>query len=101
MLAATVQSPPKTEELTSELTSKLFTSRQLAVRHPHLLSEHRLAWATRHRRVNGLSAAGAIFESPCGGLLIHEPAFLAWFLGLSRSAKPRRLRTRASVPVLA
>ena len=73
-------------------TSELFTSRQLAQRHPHLLSGHRLAWATRHRATNGLNAAAAIFESPCGELLIHEPKFLAWFLGLSSRAKPRRLR---------
>jgi hypothetical protein len=77
-------------------TSELFTSRQLAQRHPHLLSGHRLAWATRHRQKNGLNAAAAIYESPCGELLIHEPAFLSWFLGLSSRAKPRRLRTRAT-----
>lgn len=78
-------------------TSELFTSRQLVQRHPHLLSGHRLAWATRHRTTNGLNAAAAIFESPCGELLIHEPKFLAWFLGLSSRSKPRRLRTRSSV----
>jgi hypothetical protein len=84
MPSATAQSLPP--------TSELFTSRQLATRHPHLLSEHRLAWATRHRQKNGLTANGAVFESPCGEILIHEPAFLSWFLGLSSRAKPRRLR---------
>jgi hypothetical protein len=79
-------------------TSELFTSRQLAQRHPHLLSEYRLDWAFRHRRKNGLIAAGAVFESPCGPLLIHEPAFLAWFLGLSGRAKPRAARRRVGAP---
>jgi hypothetical protein len=37
--------------------------------------------------MNGLS--GAVFDSPCGELLIHEPSFLAWFLGLGGRAKPR------------
>jgi hypothetical protein len=84
MLAAATQSLPP--------TSELFTSRQLAERHPHLLSNHRLAWATRHRQKNGLTAGGAVYESPCGELLLHEPTFLAWFLGLSSRSKPRRLR---------
>lgn len=84
MLPATAPSIPP--------TSELFNSRQLSARHQPLLSEHRVAWAVRHRRKNGLTAAGAIFDSPCGELLIHEPAFLAWFLGLSNRAKPRRLR---------
>jgi hypothetical protein len=79
-------------------TSELFTSRQLVQRHPHLLNQHRLDWAFRHRRKNGLTAAAAIFESPCGELLVHEPAFLAWFLGLSGRAKPRAARRRESVP---
>ena len=37
--------------------------------------------------MNGLTAA--VFDSPCGELLIHEPSFLAWFLGLSGRAMPR------------
>lgn len=89
MLPATAQSIPP--------TSELFNSRQLSARHQHLLSEHRVAWAVRHRQKNGLTAAGAIFDSPCGELLIHEPAFLAWFLGLSNRAKPRRLRNSRAV----
>jgi hypothetical protein len=74
-------------------TSELFTRRQLSGRHTHLLNDHRVSWALRNRRKNGLSTARAVFESPCGELLIHEPAFLAWFLGLSSRAKPRRLRS--------
>jgi hypothetical protein len=34
----------------------------------------------RNRSTNGLSAC-AVFESPCGELLVRKPAFLAWFLG--------------------
>jgi hypothetical protein len=76
-------------------TTELFTIAQLIARHPHLLSDHRMAWAVRFREKNGLGAA--IFKSPCGELLIHEPKFLEWFLGLSNRAKPRRLRTADSV----
>lgn len=74
--------------------AELFTRRQFAERHPHVLNEHRIAWSLRNREENGLSDAGAVFESPCGELLIHEPAFLRWFLGLSGRAKPRALRRR-------
>ena len=94
MLAAATPSVPSLPPI-----SELYTSRELAQRHPRLLNEHRLAWATRHRQKNGLSAAGAVFDSPCGELLIHEPAFLAWFLGLSNRAKPRRLRVKTSAAV--
>ena len=68
-------------------TSELVTKAQLVAKHPHLLSVNRVAWALRHRAVNGLSSA--VYDSPCGELLIHEPSFLAWFLGLSGRAKPR------------
>lgn len=71
-------------------TAELFTKAQLATRHPHLLSANRLAWALRRRAANGLSSA--VFESPCGELLIHEPVFLAWFLGLNGRSKPRAAR---------
>jgi hypothetical protein len=70
--------PPMTE---------LMTKTQLVARHPHLLSLNRVTWALRCRDVNGLSHA--VFDSPCGELLIHEPSFLAWFLGLSGRCKPR------------
>ena len=68
-------------------TTELVTKAQLAARHPHLLSINRVTWALRRRATNGLSAA--VFDSPCGELLIHEPSFLAWFLGLGGRAKPR------------
>ena len=74
--------PPMTE---------LVTKAQLVAKHPHLLSVNRVTWALRCRAVNGLS--DAVFDSPCGELLIHEPSFLAWFLGLSGRAKPRAGRT--------
>jgi len=74
--------PPMTE---------LVTKAQLVAKHPHLLSANRVAWALRRRAVNGLS--DAVFESPCAELLIHEPSFLAWFLGLSGRAQRRAGRT--------
>lgn len=73
-------------------TSELYTKKQLAARHPHLLTARRLEWALRQRAHNGLADSGAVFDSPCGGLLIHEPPFLVWFLGLSGRAKPRAQR---------
>jgi hypothetical protein len=73
-------------------TSELFTSRPLIDRHPHLLNPSRVAWALRNRESNGLTKSRAVFESPCGELLIHEPRFLEWFLGLTGRTKPRRLR---------
>ena len=78
MTAAPPSVPPMTE---------LVTKAQLVAKHPHLLSVNRVAWALRCRAMNGLS--DAVFDSPCGELLIHEPSFLAWFLGLSGRAKPR------------
>jgi len=74
-------------------TTELVTKAQLIARHSHLLSANRVAWALRRRAVNGLS--DAVFESPCAELLIHEPSFLAWFLGLSGRGKPRAGRKRA------
>jgi hypothetical protein len=81
MTAAPPSLPPTTELVTKE---------QLVARHPHLLSANRVAWALRRRALNGLS--GAVFDSPCGQLLIHEPSFLAWLLGLGGRAKPRATR---------
>lgn len=72
--------------------AEIYPRRQLIERHPHLLSRHRLNWALRNRATNGLQAAHAVYESPCGELLIHEPPFLAWLLGLAGRAKPRALR---------
>lgn len=71
-------------------TTELFTKDQLVSRHSHLLSANRVVWALRRRAINGLS--GAVFDSPCGQLLIHEPAFIAWLLGLKGRAKPRAIR---------
>ncbi len=67
--------------------SEIFPKSQLVQRHPNLLNQNRVTWAVRNRDKNGL--AGAVFNSPCGELLIHEPAFLAWFLGLGGRARPR------------
>lgn len=80
-------------------TVELVTKAQLVAKHPHLLSVNRVTWALRCRSANGLSAA--VFDSPCGELLIHEPSFLAWLLGLSGRAKPRtgrRVGRRPSGP---
>jgi hypothetical protein len=76
-------------------TTELYPLRPFAERHPNILNYNRVVWAVRHRKDNGLKAAGAVFDSPCGELLIHEPAFLAWFLGLAGMHKPRRARTRS------
>jgi len=78
MIAVPPALPPMTE---------LVTKAQLVARHPHLLSVNRVTWALRCRAGNGLS--GAVFDSPCGELLIHEPSFLAWLLGLTGRGKPR------------
>jgi hypothetical protein len=77
-------------------SSEVYPWRQLVGRHPNLLSEPRVQWALRNRRRNGLQAAHAVFDSPCGELLIHEPAFLTWFLGLAGRAKPRSTRRSAA-----
>jgi hypothetical protein len=77
--------PPATE---------LFSLRDLADRHPVLLSENRLRWAVRNRHSNGLATAGAVYESPVGEFILHEPSTLTWLLGLSGRAKPRRARRR-------
>jgi hypothetical protein len=87
MTAVPLPLPPMTE---------LFTKAQLVARHPHLLSINRVTWALRRRATNGLSTA--VFDSPCGELLIHEPSFLAWFLGLGGRAKPRAGRRRGRRP---
>lgn len=68
-------------------TSELFGKRQLAERHPNLLTAARIEWALRRRDVNGLK--GVVYESRSGELVIHEPGFLAWYLGLEGRAKPR------------
>jgi len=73
-------------------TSELFSRHDLVARHPTLLTEARIQWALRNRAHNGLE--GAVFESRGSELVIHEPAFLAWYLGLSGRAKPRAARRK-------
>lgn len=69
-------------------TTELFLPKQLVDRHPNLLTKNRLDWAVRHRDTNGLARANAIFDTPAG-FVLHEPAFLSWFLGLTGRSKPR------------
>ena len=73
-------------------TAELFTLKALTQRHPTLLPEHRLRWAARNRETNGLKATGAVYDSPTGELLWHEPRVIAWLLGLAGRAKPRAAR---------
>jgi hypothetical protein len=69
--------------------SEIFSLKALAERNPTLLPENRLRWMARNRFRNGLQAAGAIYNSPVGELLFHEPTTIAWLLGLTGRAKPR------------
>lgn len=75
-------------------TAELFGLRDLAARHPNLLSEARLKWAIRNRNANGLDAARIVFETKGGELVVHEPAFLQWWLGLSGRHTPRAQRRK-------
>jgi hypothetical protein len=74
--------------------AELFTLKQLAERYPQLMPVNRLRWAVRHRHRNGLAAAGAVYESPVAGIILHGPSTLAWLLGLTGRAKPRASRRR-------
>ena len=74
--------------------AELFSIHALAERHPTLLSVNRLRWAIRNRHINGLAAAGAVFDSPVGEFILHEPAVINWVLGLSGRAKPRAARRK-------
>ncbi len=74
--------------------TEIFSRSQFIQRHPGLFNKGRLDWAVRNRDQNGLTAARAVYESPVGEILIHEPPFLRWFLGLSGRGKPRALRHR-------
>jgi hypothetical protein len=76
-------------------TSELFNKSQFVERHPNLFTPARIEWALRKRESNGLK--GIVFESRSGELVIHEPGFLAWYLGLSGRAKPRSQRRRKRV----
>jgi hypothetical protein len=73
-------------------TSELFNRPQLVERHPNLFTPARVEWALRRRETNGLK--GIVFESRSGELVIHEPGFLAWYLGLTGRAKPRAARRK-------
>jgi len=73
---------------TSELCSKV----ALVERHPNLLTHCRVQWALRNRATNGL--ASVVYETRSGQLLVHEPEFLRWYLGLTGRSKPRASRTR-------
>jgi hypothetical protein len=77
-------------------TSELFPQDQFIGRHPTILFKSRVQWAVRNRHKNGL--ADAVFESRGGELLIHEPTFLRWFLGLTSRAKPRAQRRKRRQP---
>ena len=72
-------------------TSELFSKEALVERHPNLLTQPRMQWALRNRATNGLSSV--VYESKSGQLLVHEPAFLRWYLGLTGRSKPRASRT--------
>lgn len=75
-------------------TCELFDIHQLAERHPNLLTESRLRWALRNRHSNGLK--GAIYASRGGELLVHEPSFLQWWLGLAGRHTPRATNRKRS-----
>lgn len=83
--------PTATRSAPRELpdTSTLFDKHGIVQRHANLLKLTSVAWALRNRATNGLSEAGAVFEAQSGELLLHEPAFLRWYLGLSGRRKPR------------
>jgi hypothetical protein len=89
---------PQCSHQQSELppASELFALKPLSKRHPDLAPENRVRWAARNRHRNGLASCGAVFESPCGALIFHEPTFLRWLLGLSGKKKPRASRNRAA-----
>ena len=72
-------------------TSELFSKVALVERHPNLLTPPRIQWAVRNRATNGL--ASVVYESKSGQLLIHEPEFLRWYLGLTGRSKPRATGT--------
>ena len=81
---------PDVRRLDIPPTSELFSKEALAERHPNLLTFARVQWALRNRARNGLSSV--VYESKSGQLLIHEPEFLRWYLGLTGRSKPRASR---------
>jgi hypothetical protein len=73
-------------------TTELFSLRQIVERHPHLFTHWRVEHALRKRNSNGLKPS--VFETRSGELLLHEPGFLSWYLGLSGHAKPHAARRK-------
>jgi len=73
-------------------TAELVSKKALVEHHPNLLTHPRVQWALRNRATNGLSSV--VYESKSGHLLIHEPEFLRWYLGLTGRSKPRASRNR-------
>jgi hypothetical protein len=73
-------------------TSELFSKEALVERHPNLLTYPRIQWALRNRATNGLSSA--VYECRSGQLLVHEPRFRRWYLGLTGRSKPRASHIR-------
>jgi hypothetical protein len=67
-------------------TSELFSKEALVGRRPKLLTYPRAQWALRNRVRNGLSPAA--YESKSGQLLVREPEFLRWYIGLTGRSKP-------------
>jgi hypothetical protein len=89
---------PNAPRLDIPPTSELFSKEALVERHPNLLTYPRVQWALRNRAKNGLSSG--VYESKSGQLLIHEPEFLRWYLGLTGRSKPRvsRVLRRSTRP---
>jgi hypothetical protein len=81
---------PNVPRLDIPPTSELFSKEALVERHPNLLTYPRVQWALRNRARNGLSSV--VYESKSGQLLVHEPEFLRWYLGLTGRSKPRASR---------
>ncbi len=73
-------------------TSELFEVAAFSARHGQLTPLNRVIWAVRRRHKNGLAAVGGTFESPLGIVLIHEPTFIRWLLGLAGKSAPRKPR---------
>ena len=82
--------PHQASQLAVPPTSELFSKEALVERHPNLLTFPRIQWALRNRATNGLSSV--VYESKSRQLLVHEPEFLRWYLGLRGRSKPRASR---------
>jgi len=67
--------------------SELFSKEALVERHPNLLTHPRIPRASRTRATDGLSSV--VYESMSGQVLVHEPGFLRWYLGLTGRSTTR------------